>query len=466
MLSSRQQQVINELKGKKVGVLGLGLRSGVPLIRFLHRLGCQIVACDRKEKEQLSQVLAELSQIPVELRLGEDYLAHLDDCHVLFRTPFMRPDLPELQAAVRKGARLSSEIELVFALASAPITGVTGSDGKTTTTTLISEMLKADGREVYLGGNIGNSLIEQVLHIPSTAEIVLELSSFQLMTLTDSPQAAVITNLSPNHLDYHTSFDEYVQVKTNLLRAQNKDAVAVLNWDNQLTKELGDLTAGQVYYFSRQEEVAAGAFLRNGQIILRQKQQDVVLCSTNELKLLGDHNIENVMAAAMVAYAKGAKLSAIKHVATSFAGVEHRLELVRELDGVRYYNDSIASSPTRTIAGLAALPYPIVLIAGGYDKKIPFEPLAKAVVGRVDALALIGQTAPAIAQAVNQELVAQRAGLPMQQFASLKDALLWAKQQARPGSAIVLSPACASFDMFKDFEARGHAFKELVLQLN
>ncbi|NLW16868.1 MAG: UDP-N-acetylmuramoyl-L-alanine--D-glutamate ligase [Firmicutes bacterium] len=466
MLTSRQQQVIEKLKGKKVGVLGLGRRSGVPLIRFLHGLGCQIVACDRKEKEQLKDVLAQLGDIPVELRLGEEYLAHLSDCQVLFRTPFMRPDLPELQAAVQRGACLSSEIELVFALASAPITGITGSDGKTTTTTLISEILKADGRQVYLGGNIGYSLIEEVLHIPTSAEIVLELSSFQLMTLTDSPQAAVITNLSPNHLDYHTSFDEYVHVKTNLIRAQGEDDITVLNWDNRLTKDLASLTQGKIYYFSRQEEVAAGAFVRDGHIILRAGQQEMVLCATDELKILGDHNVENMMAAAIVAYAKGAKLSAIRQVATTFAGVEHRLELVRELHGVRYYNDSIASSPTRTIAGLAALPYPVVLIAGGYDKKIPFEPLAKAVVGREDALALIGQTAPAIEQALKEELAAQGASLPMQQFDSLQDALLWAQQQARPGSAVVLSPACASFDMFADFEARGRAFKELVHQLN
>lgn len=466
MLTSRQQTVINELKGKKVGVLGLGLRSGVPLIRFLHNLDCQVVGCDSKEAEQLQEVLAELRGIPLELRLGPDYLARLADCQVLFRTPFMRPDLPELQEAVARGALLSSEIELVFALAAAPITGITGSDGKTTTTTLISEMLRADGRQVFLGGNIGTSLIEDVLNIPTSAEIVLELSSFQLMTATTSPQAAVITNLSPNHLDYHPSFEEYVQVKTHVLRTQGADDIAVLNWDNELTKELSDLTAGKVHYFSRQEEVAEGAFLRNGQITLRVGGEEEVLCSTEQLQLPGDHNIENIMAAAIIARAKGVKLAAIQRVATTFSGVEHRLELVRELNGVRYYNDSIASSPTRTSAGLAALSFPVILIAGGYDKKIPFEPLAEAVVGRVDALALIGQTAPAIAQAVGQELAKQGTSMLMQQFSTLEDALLWAKNQARPGSAVVLSPACASFDMFKDFEARGCVFKKLVMQLN
>lgn len=466
MLTSRQQTVIDQLTGKKVGVLGLGLRSGVPLIRFLHNLGCQVVACDRKEAEQLQEVLAELQGIPVELRLGPGYLAHLSDCQVLFRTPFMRPDLPELQAAVTQGARLSSEIELVVALAAAPITGITGSDGKTTTTTLIGEMLRADGRQVFLGGNIGNSLIEEVLSIPSKAEIVLELSSFQLMTLEEELQAVVITNLSPNHLDYHLSFDEYVHVKTDVLRLQNANDIAVLNLDNRLTRDAANLKIGAVHFFSRQEQVANGAYLRDGQIVLGEADQEELLCATNELQLPGEHNIENMMAAAIVARAKGVSLAAIRRVATTFAGVEHRLELVRELHGVRYYNDSIASSPTRTSAGLAALPHPVVLIAGGYDKKIPFEPLAEAVVGRVDALALIGQTAPIIAQTVEQELAKRQETLEMQQFDSLKEALLWAKSQARPGSAVVLSPACASFDMFKDFEARGHYFKKLVEQLN
>lgn len=466
MLTTKQQKVVNELKGKKVAVLGLGLRSGVPLIRFLHQLGCQIVACDLKEKEQLADVLSQLEGIPLELCLGADYLAGLTDCQVLFRTPFMRPDLPELKQAVARGAILSSEIELVFALADAPITGITGSDGKTTTTTLISEMLRADGRQVFLGGNIGNSLIEDVLQIPPGAEIVLELSSFQLMTLAASPHVAVITNLSPNHLDYHTSFAEYVNVKTNVLHQQDSKDIAVLNWDNALTQDLGEQTKGRLLYFSRQIEVEAGAFIRAGQIVLRVVECDEIVCRTDQLKLLGDHNVENMMAAAAAARASGVKLAAIKQVATTFKGVPHRLELVRELHGVRYYNDSIASSPSRTAAGLQALPYPVILIAGGYDKKIPFEPLAEAVVGKVDALALIGQTAPAITKAVENELAKQALTLPLQQFASLQEALHWSQQQARPGSAVVLSPACASFDMFKDFEERGEFFKELVMTLS
>ena len=465
MWTDKQEAVLAELRGRKVGVLGLGLRSGVPLIRFLHEQGCRVVACDQKTASELASVLAELEDIPLELHLGPDYLGHLTGCDWLFRTPFMRPDLPELAALVAEGARLSSEIELVFALASAPITGITGSDGKTTTTTLISEMLKADDRQVFLGGNIGNSLILDVLDISPQAEIVLELSSFQLMTLCASPQAAVVTNLSPNHLDYHSSFAEYAQAKTALLRQQKEGDLAVLNWDDGGVKEWASLTAGRVLYFSRREEVSRGAFLRGGNLVIRLQDQEEILCRADEMRLLGEHNTENMLAAAALARAKGVALSAIKQVALNFKGVEHRLEPVRQLAGVHYYNDSIASSPTRTIAGLKALPYPVILIAGGYDKNIPFEPLAIVVAERVKALTLVGATAAKIRQAVETEMARQGVVFPMEEYSSLEEALRWSQKLAVPGDAVVLSPACASFDMYKDFEHRGRFFKELVQSL-
>ena len=240
MLTEKQQSVLAQLQDKTVGVIGIGLRSGVPLIRFLHSQGCKIVACDRKQRDEMAEVLAALQGIPLELQLGEDYLVGLERCDWLFRTPGMRPDVVQLQQAVAAGARLTSEIELVFALAEAPITGITGSDGKTTTTTLVDEMLRADGRQVFLGGNIGHSLLEDVLQIPATAEIVLELSSFQLISMDKSPAAALVTNLSPNHLDYHTSMAEYIQAKTNILRWQQEQDIVVLNWDNELTRQLTD----------------------------------------------------------------------------------------------------------------------------------------------------------------------------------------------------------------------------------
>lgn len=466
MLTKRQESVLAGLKGRRAAVVGIGLRSGVPLIRFLLKAGCNVVACDRKPAEKLDDVLPALQGLPVEYQLGEGYLADLGRCDLLFRTPGMRPDLPELLAAVQAGAKLTSEIELVFALAEARITGVTGSDGKTTTTSLVAAMLRADGRQVYLGGNIGHSLIEEVLEIPASEEIVLELSSFQLMGMQQSPQSAVITNLSPNHLDYHRSMQEYVDAKTNIFAHQSGHDLTVLNWDNSVTRELGQRAPARVQWFSRRERVGSGACLIGDQLALVQGDQVEVVCSVDDLVLPGWHSVENMLAAAAICRDKGASLAAIRQVASTFAGVEHRLEFVRELAGVKYYNDSIASSPTRTAAGLAALRSQVVLIAGGYDKKIPFQPLAEAMVGRVSALALIGQTAPQIAEAVRNLSGNRLASLPIKQCASLEEAVNWSRAQALPGDAVVLSPACASFDMFKDFEQRGQIFKQLVADLN
>ena len=465
-MTAKQEAVLQALQGKTAAVVGIGLRSGVPLIRFLLQQGCRVVACDRKERQQLPDVMEALAGLPIEFQLGDGYLQGLERCQFIFRTPGMRPDLPELTNAVRAGAKLTSEIELVFALAEAPINGITGSDGKTTTTTLVSEMLRADGREVYLGGNIGHSLIEEVLDIPASAEIVLELSSFQLMGMQTSPQAAIVTNLSPNHLDYHLSLDEYVAAKEQIFLHQRAEDLAVFNLDNETTRLQAQRAPGRVLCFSRRQPVERGAFLRDHQIVLRVGDADEILCSIEEVRLPGWHNVENLLAAAALARARGASLAALRHVATTFSGVEHRLELVRELAGVRYYNDSIASSPSRTIAGIQSFRDPLVLILGGYDKQIPFEPLAEAVVGRVDAVALIGQTAAKIESAIRTEQERRQiAGPVMQRCDSLETALDWCRAQARPGSAVLLSPACASFDMFQDFEARGNEFKKLVAAL-
>lgn len=466
MPTAKQQAILAQLSGKRAAVLGIGLRSGVPLIRFLHQQGCLVTACDRNSEEKLQDAIAALSDVPVEYVLGPDYLDGIKGCDYLFRTPGMRPDLPEVKCAVAAGAKLTSEIELVFALAEAPITGITGSDGKSTTTTLVYEMLRVDGRSVSLGGNIGHSLIEDVLTIPSGAEIVLELSSFQLMGMTQSPSTAIVTNVTPNHLDYHGSMEEYIEAKAQIFRHQSDNDVLVLNWDSEVTRRFAGQAGSKVYYFSRQEPVQQGAWLRGSDIVLNVYGEEQVLCAVEELSLPGWHNVENVMAAAIAALVKGASLNAIRQVATTFTTLEHRLEFVRELHGVQYYNNSIASSPTRTIAGLDALKLPTVLITGGYDKQIPFEPLAEAVVGRVDAIALIGQTASKIERAVQTVLNVRPAKLAMQKFGTLDEAVVWAQSQAKPGSAIVLSPACASFDMFRDFEERGRVFKQLVEQLH
>ncbi|MGI6357697.1 MAG: UDP-N-acetylmuramoyl-L-alanine--D-glutamate ligase [Bacillota bacterium] len=462
MLTERQQAVLSSLQGKRAAVIGIGLRSGVPLIRFLLQAGCRVVACDRKPREELTDVLTALQGLPIEYQLGADYLADLQRCQLLFRTPGMRPDVPALLAAAAAGSQVTSEIELVFSLAAAPITGITGSQGKTTTTALIAEILRADGRRVHLGGNIGRSLVEEVLGIGETAEIVLELSSFQLLGMRESPHTALVTNLSPNHLDYHRSMEEYISAKANILKHQTDDALLVLNGDNYLTRQLAASAPGRIVWFSRQETVSQGACLQGDQIVLVEAGRVMPVCGVQELVLPGWHNVENVLAAAAVAWARGASLASIRQAVTTFVGVEHRLEFVRELSGVKYYNDSKATSPASTVAALNALPGSVVLVAGGYDKKIPFQSLAEAMQGKVRALALIGETADKIAQAVSS---LDHNALAVRKFKSMEEAVLWCRQQAQPGESVLLSPACASFDMYKDFEQRGRVFKRLVSEL-
>lgn len=456
---------LGSLNGKRAAVMGIGLRSGVPLIKFLLKHGAEVTAFDKKTAEQLEDVFKALRGIKVEYVLGGDYLSKLHGFDLLFKTPIMRPDLPELLSAVAQGAILTSEIEVVFDLAQAPIIGVTGSDGKTTTTSLISTVLTQAGHKTFLGGNIGQSLIEQIESIPADARIVLELSSFQLLPMKQSPHVGVITNLSPNHLDVHTSYEEYVWSKENIWRYQDKNDYIVLNYDDELTKAMAAKVPSKPVFFSRRSEVPAGVFMRGENLIARWASSDEVLCSVNDLHLKGVHNWENVAAAATACLAVGVSVEDIARAVTTFTTVEHRLELVRELDGVKYYNDSIASSPTRTIAGLQAIGGDIVLIVGGSDKNVPFDELALEIVERVRAVALIGKTADKIAMAINDAETRRSKKIKKCNLPTLEAAVKWCVDQSQLGTSVMLSPACASFDMFRDFEDRGRQFKAIVRAL-
>ncbi|HSL93447.1 MAG TPA: UDP-N-acetylmuramoyl-L-alanine--D-glutamate ligase [Bacillota bacterium] len=456
---------MSDLRNKKSAVMGLGLRSGVPLVRFLLDAGCEVTVFDRSTAEQLADVVQALDGLPVSFVCGDGYLDHLHGFDFLFRTPIMRPDLPEIETALAQGAVLSSEIELIFDLCRAPITAVTGSDGKTTTTSLIYEILKHNGRQVYLGGNIGRSLIEEVLEIPATAEVILELSSFQLMTMRQSPAVAVMTNLSPNHLDVHASYEEYTQAKANIWRWQSPEDIAVFNLDDELTRAMSAEAAGQVYHFSRRGEPRRGVFVRGTEMLVKGEDDEQHLLDTSDLKLKGVHNWENAAAAACACLARGVGLSDVADALRSFTGVEHRLELVRELNGVFFYNDSIASSPTRTIAGIHAVGGDLVLIAGGSDKYVSFDSLAETVVDRVRAVALIGVTAGKIDEAIERAEAKSSRRVQRVHCSSMAEALDWCRATAVPGTSVMLSPACASFDMFKNFEDRGRQFKDLVQAL-
>lgn len=456
------------LSGQDAAVVGLGI-SNLPLIKFLVQKGARVTVCDRQKAEQLGERYQQAAALGVNFTLGPDYLDRLADFDRIFLTPGIPKHLPEIVRARQRGAEISGEIDLVLHLLSAPVVAITGSAGKTTTTTLVGEMLKADGLQTYVGGNIGTPLILQAEAIPASATVVLELSSFQLHLVREqSPHISIVTNISPNHLDVHASMEEYIGAKGNILRWQKPGDFAVLNYADATVRSLAPLTRGQVVWFAIDQEPPDGnaCFVRGDQLVWRFAGREYPLIRTNELKLLGRHNLANAAAASAAALLAGAGHAAVRHVLTTLSGVEHRLEPVRELDGVAYYNDSKATSPAETVAALETLTRPLVLIAGGYDKKLPFDPMAPLVVRKVHTLVLTGPTAPAIAAAVDE--AARAAGVQpprLVRAGNMQEALGAARSAARPGDAVLLSPACSSFDAYQNFEERGRHFKDLVMAL-
>ena len=451
------EEYFKSLQGRTVAVIGIGV-SNQPLIRLLLSRGIAVTACDKKSREALGPLAAELEKDGCRLRLGEDYLRGLDQ-DVIFRTPGMRPDLPELTAAVERGSQLTSEMEAFFEVCPCTKIAVTGSDGKTTTTTIIAELLKAAGKTVHLGGNIGHPLLAETGEMHPEDVAVLELSSFQLMTMTHSPHIAVITNLAPNHLDVHKDFAEYIAAKENIFTHQISSDIAVLNADNDITLEQSGRVPGRARLFSRKREVGDGVFLRGDAIIARRGGAEREVLKASGIKLPGVHNVENYMAA--IAAVDGlVPDEIIRRFAADFGGVEHRIELVRELDGVRYYNDSIASSPSRTIAGLRSFNQKIILIAGGKDKGIPYDALGPEVNEHVKLLILCGATADVIRRAVEQ--AENYRGLEIVDVENYQEAVSLARSRAGEGDVVMLSPASTSFDRFANFMERGRVFKEIV----
>lgn len=453
------QEYIASLRGKTVAVIGIGV-SNTPLLRLLLREGIAVTACDRSDRAKLGALAEELEATGAVLRLGDGYLQDLDQ-DVIFRTPGLRPDVPELEAARARGSVITSEMEVFFQVCPCPIIAVTGSDGKTTTTTIIAELLRAAGHTVHVGGNIGHPLLAESDTIRPTDWAVLELSSFQLMTMTRSPHIAVLTNLAPNHLDVHKSMEEYVWAKENIFRHQQPGDIAVFNLDNAITRELSAHAPGRALYFSRQAEPENGVFLRGDAVISRRDGHERQIMTTEDIRLPGVHNVENYMAA--IAAVEGlVPDETIRTFARTFNGVEHRIELVRTYHGVRFYNDSIASSPSRTIAGLRSFKEKVILIAGGYDKHIPFDVLGPEVVEHVKLLILCGATADKIRAAVEQA-PGYRPGHPeILDVTPFQKAVETARDRAVPGDVVTLSPACAAFDQFKNFMERGKTFKAIV----
>lgn len=455
-------EYLEELSGRSVTVIGMGI-SNVPLIKMLLRAGVKVTVRDKANREKVADLAQELESLGATLVLGPDYLKDLGG-ELIFRTPGLSPNTPELAQAVENGAALSSEMEVFFQTCPSHLVAVTGSDGKTTTTTIISEFLKEAGKTVYVGGNIGKPLLPDVADMDPEDFAVLELSSFQLMTMEQSPNIAVITNLAPNHLDYHHTMEEYTNAKKNIFLHQGEGDRLILNYDNEVTRSMAAEAVCPVTWFSRKERLEEGVYLRDNAIWLTNEMGSREVLPLSDIQLPGVHNIENYMAA--IAAVDGlVPDKCVRAVARRFHGVEHRIELVRELDGVKYYNDSIGTSPSRTTACLESFNQKIILIAGGYDKGVPFTQLGVEIVGHVKALFLTGNTAGAIRQAVEQAPGYAESGMILAETEDLVAAVAAARQAAKPGDVVVLSPACAAFDHFKNFMERGQVFKKLVQEL-
>lgn len=455
------QEYVDSLKGRRIAVLGIGV-SNTPLIDLLLKNELPLTVCDMRSEEALGDTAAQLRAHGAELRLGPGYLDDLAGFDYIFRTPGLLPIDPALVAAKERGAVVTSEMEAFFQLCPCRTIGITGSDGKTTTSSIIAELLKAAGLRVHLGGNIGKPLLTEIPDFRPEDIAVLELSSFQLHSINIRPDVAVVTNVSPNHLDKHPDFDDYVDAKRRIFANQTKDDVLIVNRDNACTARFGEEAPSRVLWFSRKETLRDGVFCRHDMMYSSHNYEVESIIPASEILLPGVHNVENYMAA-FAAVDGLVSPEMCRKVARSYGGVTHRLELIRKLGGVSYINDSIATSPTRTIAGLRSMRAKPILIAGGHDKHVSFDGLADEICERVRALLLTGDTAEQIAIAVRRSVFYDPMRLPIKIVPDLTTAVLEARAMATAGDIVLLSPACSSFDRFRNFAERGDKFREIVM---
>lgn len=444
------------IRGKSVAVVGLGI-SNIPLIEFLLKNKAMVTAYDKCEEIRYSDVYESLKKMGVKFKLGDGYLSDLSQ-DIIFKTPGMRFDTPQLLHAVNNGSKVTSETEVFFELCPAKIIGITGSDGKTTTSTLIYNMLKKQGYRVWLGGNIGTPLLNRVEEMSEDDFAVLELSSFQLHTMHKSPQTAVITNITPNHLDFHKDFEEYISAKENIMKYQNPSDKLIVNYDNEITREIGKKAKGECRYFSCQ--AGENVFYKDNCIRLGSK----TLLSDKLIKVKGNYNIQNFMAAiaAVYEYVEPANIS---EAASEFKGVPHRTEFVKSINGIEFYNSSVDSSPNRTVNTLSVFDKRVILICGGKSKGLSFEKFGEYIADKVKTVVLIGETAAEIEVSVKNVLKNKNSAITIMHADTLTDAVKRAYMSAKTGDCIVLSPASTSFDMFKNFEQRGNLFKKAVNEL-
>ena len=464
-MQKEQQQLAELVKGKKVAFIGAGV-SHKTLIEEFVGLGAHVTLCDKKNSvDDFGSYAETIRRLGIDLSLGEHYMDGFRGQDIILRTPGFEYYQKPLQDAIAAGTLVTSEVELFFDYCPCEIVGVTGSDGKTTTTTLISKFYEAAGRKVHLGGNIGAALLPMLPDVAPEDVAVVELSSFQLISMRKSPKIAVVTNVTPNHLDHHKDMQEYIDAKRNILLHQVPPCREVLGYENDITRSMVPDCKGKQVLFTRLHDTDNGAFLRgDGMLCMAEDGVVTPFLAQKDIKLRGLHNIENLLAAAAAVWGE-VPVEAIQKVGSTFTGVEHRIEPVRVLDGVTYYNDSIASSPTRTIAGLRSFDQKIILIAGGYDKHIPYEPLAPEILAHVKHLVLMGATGPRIEKAVRECDGFAGSGLTILHADSMQHAVELARGAAKPGDVVSLSPASASFDLYPNFEVRGRDYKNIVKNL-
>ena len=449
------------IRFRKVAVIGLGV-SNLPLLDYLYEKKAQVTVFDERTVDEIPQnIITKINTYEFKYSFGKNCLEKLKGFNIIFRSPSCLPTRKELQEEADRGAIVTTEVEMLMEMCPCKIIGVTGSDGKTTTTSMINAILKKAGYNTFLGGNIGTPLFTKLPEIKPDDIVVLELSSFQLMNMQVSLDIAVITNITPNHLNIHKDYQEYIDAKKNIFKNQDENGILILNYDNDITRSCAKEAKGKVIFFSSKEKLDNG-FIVDEEII--KECEDKVrkhILNTNEVILSGNHNFQNIataLAATKTLVDTDIAVQAIKE----FKPVEHRIEFIREIDGVKWYNDSASSSPTRTLSGINAFKENIVLIAGGYDKNLDYEPLAKPVLDKVSKLILIGQTAEKIFDAVKNEADKQNKKIDIYMCDSLEQTIDIAKKTSKKGDVVLFSPASASFDMFKNFADRGEKFKNLV----
>ena len=460
-INEKLEQFNTYVKNRRIAIIGLGV-SNIPLLDYFHDKKSKVTVFDGREIEKIpKEAMDKITEYSMEFSFGKKYLSKLTDFDIIIRSPSCLPTTPELEAEEKKGALVTTEIELLMKMCPCKMIGITGSDGKTTTTTLISEILKKAGYICHTGGNIGTPLFTRLNEIKPEDVVVLELSSFQLMGMEVSPDIAVVTNVTPNHLDMHKDLEEYIEAKKNIYRYQNKDGIVVLNYDNEITRDYSIYAKGKNIFFSSKEKLDNG-YIVDGDIIKEcdDKLRKHIL-NTKQIYLKGTHNFENICAA-IAATRTLVDVDVAVQAITEFKGVPHRIEFVKEINGVKWYNDSASTTPSRTISGLNAFHQKVVLIAGGSDKNLDYIPIAKPILDKVKVLVLMGKTSEKIFNAVKEEAERQNRNIDIYQADSLTQAIILAKRYSRENDVVLFSPASASFDMFKNMYDRGDQFREII----